>query len=199
MREPACVQVGHADPRCSLPPQQWPSKLSGCITSQCMSDLDSCLHQASSCTPSASCLPSSSIVGQVSLAVQHSPATSSSTHPNALASSFSTALDLNRIHSHSALPLQQQGGVRFLGQHPEEVECAERALQELRCIQEVEMDLYAGIQKAAMPGVLLDVVKLQKMYSDYFVSQLMPPDFLELCQIAATQQNRCSLFVEQFQ
>ena len=51
---------------------------------------------------------------------------------------------------------------------------------------------------AAMPGVLLEVEKCHELWPDLFLSQLLPPDFLEVCQIAATQQNRYSLFRDPF-
>lgn len=94
----------------------------------------------------------------------------------------------------SALPDR----VSFLGQHSEHVTTAERALRELRSIQRKETDVYNYNLTAQMPGAVLGLHQHFRVWSDYFMSQSMPPDFIELCQIAATQQNRFSLFEEPF-
>ena len=86
----------------------------------------------------------------------------------------------------------------FIGQHPKEVLRAERSLWKLRYVMEASNNLLIDVLNAAMPGVLLEVEKCQKLWSDLFLSQLSPPDFLELCHIAAMQQNRCSLFQDPF-
>lgn len=91
-----------------------------------------------------------------------------------------------------------QPEVRFMGQHAEDMVRAEMALRELRVMQDLERDLHVDVLNAEVPGVLLQLEKQLQAWADHFMSQLMPPDFMELCQIAATQQNRFSLFGQPF-
>jgi hypothetical protein len=84
--------------------------------------------------------------------------------------------------------------VRFLGQFPEDMVRGERALREMRRVMGLVRDVALDMMNAEMPGVLLEVHQQQRVWADHFLSQLVPPDFLELCQIAATQQNRSVLF-----
>ena len=102
-------------------------------------------------------------------------------------------------HHSNPQPSRIPDAVRFMGQYPDDMVRAERSLRGLRCVMEAIKDLQGDLLNARMPGVLLEVEKCHKLWSDLFLSQMMPADFLELCQIAATQQNRCSLFVEPFQ
>jgi hypothetical protein len=85
-----------------------------------------------------------------------------------------------------------------MGQCSEDMVRAERALRELRGVLEVEKTLQVDLLNAEMPGVLLAAEKTHRMWGEHFLSQLMPPDFMELCQIAATQENRCKLFEDPF-
>ena len=75
---------------------------------------------------------------------------------------------------------------------------AERSLGGLRYVSQALTDLQVDVHNAKMPGVLLEVGKTQKLWSDLFLSQMMPADFMDVCQIAATQQHRCSLFQDPF-
>ena len=71
---------------------------------------------------------------------------------------------------------------------------AGRSLRGLRYAMEAVKDLEADMVNAEMPGVLLKVEKSYKLWTDLFLSQMMPADMMEVCQIAATQQHRWSLF-----
>jgi hypothetical protein len=86
-----------------------------------------------------------------------------------------------------------------MGQFPEEIERAERMLREMRFVQDVGRDLLVDLVHAKSVGALLDLERSVRVFGDHFVSQSMIPDYMHLCQIAATQQNRCNLFVEQVQ
>ena len=88
--------------------------------------------------------------------------------------------------------------VRFMGQHPEDMVRAERSLEGLHYVMEAMKDLHVDHLNSEMPGVLLEVEKCHMLRSDLFLSHKVPVDFLEVCQIAATQQNRCSLFQDPF-
>jgi hypothetical protein len=102
------------------------------------------------------------------------------------------------MHRHACQAFQ---GPRetFMGQFPEEIERAERMLREMRFVQEVGRGLLVDMFNTKTFGVLLDLERCMRLFGDHFVSQSMPPDFLQLCQIAATQQNRFKLFVEPVQ
>ena len=88
--------------------------------------------------------------------------------------------------------------VRFMGQYPEDMVRAERSLLGLRYVMEAVKDLEADMSNAEMPGVLMKVESSHKLWSKVFLSQLMPPDMMEVCQIAATWQKRCGLFEAPF-
>ena len=107
-----------------------------------------------------------------------------------------TVVDPRHIDVHRALASES---VRFMGQYPEDMVRAERLLRGLRFIMDVARDFQVDMLNAEMPGVLLGLDKTQRLWADHFMSQMMPPDFLELCQIAAMQQNRHSLFEGPFQ
>ena len=85
-----------------------------------------------------------------------------------------------------------------MGQHPEETARAEGSLGRLSYVMEASKDLYVEVLNAQMPGVLLEVEKCHKLSSDLFLSQRLPTDFMEVCQIAVSQQNRCSLLKNPF-
>ena len=85
-----------------------------------------------------------------------------------------------------------------MGQHAKDMMRAERVLQGLRYVMEATKDLHVDVLNAEMPGVLLEVEKCHKLWSDLLLTQKMAPDFVEVCQIAAIQQNRCSLFQDPF-
>ena len=87
--------------------------------------------------------------------------------------------------------------VGFMGQYPEDIVRAERSLLGLRYVMEAVKDLEADIAIRQMPGVLLEVEANHKLSSNLFLSQMMPADMMEVCQIAATQQNRPGLFEAQ--
>jgi hypothetical protein len=91
-----------------------------------------------------------------------------------------------------------QPEVRFMGQHVSDMVRAERALRDLRRIQHQEIDIYTYILDAEMPGSLLGLDKHHMIWSDYFMSQKMLPDYIELCQIAAIERNRGRLFADPF-
>lgn len=109
---------------------------------------------------------------------------------------------LSLSHNSSSVGMSQipsdQPEVRFMGQHAEDMVRAEMALRELHTVQDAARDLQADVLNADMPGVLLQVDKQTRIWADHFMSQMMPPDFLELCQMAASQQNRFSLFEHPF-
>ena len=92
----------------------------------------------------------------------------------------------------------QNSRVRFLGQFPEDITSAERALQELQAIQRVELELYADMVGVQIPGAYLHNEQCVMLWAGHFMSHAPPPDCMELCQIAATQQNRGNLFQEPF-
>ena len=112
-------------------------------------------------------------------------------------SPFSSCALLNHHHS-DPQPFHVPDAVRFMGQHPEDIARAERMLGGLRYVMEAVKDLHVDHLNAEMPGVLLEVEKCHMLRSDLFLSHKVPVDFLEVCQIAATQQNRCSLFQDPF-
>ena len=85
-------------------------------------------------------------------------------------------------------------GVRLLGQHAASTEAVGRALHGLQAVQEREVEVFLDMLSSQLPGVLLHGEQLMRLWADHFVSQVVPPDFIELCQIAATQQNRRALF-----
>lgn len=157
-------------------------------TAHSMGGLEACFHRPCSHTGGSSSFHNSfdidynrqsHLAPNVTGGMQHSPI-----FPQALGRSF-----LQPAHP---------SGVRFIGQYPEDMITAERVLQELRCLQNKETDLYTYILNTEMPGFLLGLDQHYKVWADFFVSQMMPPDYIQLCQIAATQQNRCSLFQEPF-
>ena len=101
--------------------------------------------------------------------------------------------------AHSTHHATLSAQARFLGQLGEDVSTAERALKELRGIQSKETDLFSYNLNMQMRGVVLGPRQQQRVWANYFMTHSMPPDFVELCQIAATQQNRYRLFQEPFQ
>ena len=101
-------------------------------------------------------------------------------------------------HRHGDQPSHNPEGLRFMGQHAKDMMRAERVLQGLRYVMEATKDLHVDVLNAEMPGVLLEVEKCHKLWSDLLLTQKMAPDFVEVCQIAAIQQNRCSLFQDPF-
>ena len=95
-------------------------------------------------------------------------------------------------------PLHIPAAVRFMGQYPKDIVRAEKLLLGLRNVMKAIQDLHVDVLNAEMPGVLLEVEKCHKLWSDLLLTQKMAPDFVEVCQIAAIQQNRCSLFQDPF-
>jgi hypothetical protein len=91
-----------------------------------------------------------------------------------------------------------QPGVRFLGQCTADMEVAEQAALALKLQQEKECEMVADMLGLQMPGVLLNAGQSMRIWVDHIVKQLAPPDFVELCQVAAMQQNRYKLFREPF-
>ena len=113
--------------------------------------------------------------------------------------SYSEVLHL--AHCHSARETSQisiPAAARFLGQCPEDMVRAERALLGLRYVMEAVKDLEADMSNAEMPGVLLEVVKHHRLWTKTFHKKMMLPDMMEVCQLAATQQYRCNLFEAPF-
>ena len=94
--------------------------------------------------------------------------------------------------------LEGQPGVRFMGQYAADIEAAGRAPRALQVVQEKECEVFVDMLSSQMPGVLLCGEQSMRLWADHFVSQVVPPDFVELCQIAATQQNRQNLFKRPF-
>ena len=85
-----------------------------------------------------------------------------------------------------------------MGQYPEDMVRAERSLLGLRYVMDAVKDLEADMSNAKMPGVLMKVESNHKLWSRVFLSQMMAPDMMEVCQIAATWQKRCGLFEAPF-
>lgn len=75
-----------------------------------------------------------------------------------------------------------------------DMERAEQAVQQLHMVQEEERDVLVDVFGAQIPGVLLNSEQSTTIWAEQFMSQVVPPDFMELCQIAASQRNRRNLF-----
>jgi hypothetical protein len=148
-----------------------------------MDDSESCLHY---CATNKSC---------ASMYGNSSPADWVPQHAHCFGASDCMPFE---VHRNACQPFQGPREM-FMGQFPEEIERAERMLREMRFVQEVGRDLLVDLANAKSVGALLDLERSVRVFGDYFVSQTMPPDYMHLCQIAATQQNRCNLFVEQIQ
>lgn len=91
----------------------------------------------------------------------------------------------------------QKSQVRFLGQFPEDIGLADRALRELQVVQRLELELCADVVGLKIPGVCLAAEQCMAIWTG-LMSHSPVPDCLELCQVAATQRNRGSLFTEPF-
>jgi hypothetical protein len=166
------------------------------LCARCLASTDSHDHAASALRSCS--LPGTSGDSQSSIELssdtrfpKSSPSIMSSMHFTSL-STFSSAPAYG-----FQMPVQKQE-VGFLGQSAEHVVRAEQALSDLKCIQGKEIDLYTYIVASEMPGIVLGVDKHHRLWADHFMSQKMFPDYIELCQIAATQQNRLILFQKPF-
>ena len=89
---------------------------------------------------------------------------------------------------------RMESRVRFLGQCPRAMEAADGALEALQGVQVGDRGLFVDALASQMPGVVLEAEQTMKMWADHFVSKATPPDYMELYQMAAVQQNRCKLF-----
>jgi hypothetical protein len=103
-----------------------------------------------------------------------------------------------RLLGQDSVQFGRNAPVRFLGQSAGDQETAHIALQELKNVQHMELDLLATVKASQMPGVLLGTEQCMKFFAGRFMSHAPFVDFMQLCQIAATQQNRRNLFREPF-
>ena len=123
---------------------------------------------------------------------------SSSHHQPSTALTVAPQYQMNmQVDHRPLLDAWEDAGVRFVGQHAATTEAAVRAMHTLQVMQERECEVFVDMQSSQLPGVLLNGAQLMGLWGDHVVSQVVPPDFMELCQIAATQHNRKTLFKQQ--
>lgn len=88
---------------------------------------------------------------------------------------------------------------RFMGQWGSEMVAADGALHELLMLNDLERDFFVDNRRAQTPGVLLSFEQMLSMWSEHVLSQVVPPDAMALCQLAASQENHYNLLQKPIQ
>jgi hypothetical protein len=82
----------------------------------------------------------------------------------------------------------------LMGQSATAMREADKAVQELMRVSSVERDLWMDQKNMHIPGITLTFDQMLVSWSEYALTQVVPPDFLASCQLAANHLKRRELF-----